>query len=100
MNWRQRVWLIAAVAVASACGEADTPTGPPPTPAPSRADQGFLAIGYSCVFGNDADRKFSLHEIDPATGLLRSTAFSTGTNAWGSILELGPHRPNGRLLYT
>src|SRR4051794_21175243 len=97
MNARCRS-LILAVAVSGGCGGALPPTGPAPTPAPSRADQDFLAIGYSCELGNDASRRFSIHEIDPTTGLFRAATFSPGTPG-GGILDLGPHRADGRLLY-
>jgi 6-phosphogluconolactonase (cycloisomerase 2 family) len=93
----RRLLVVLAVALSYACGAAETPTGPPPTPAPSRADQQFLVLGYSCNYGSD-DRSFSVHEIDAGAGTFRSSAFSGGS-PWIGFLGVGPHRPSGRPVY-
>jgi 6-phosphogluconolactonase (cycloisomerase 2 family) len=94
----RRLSVVLAVVFSYACGAAETPTGPPPTPAPSRADQAFMAVGYSCAFGTD-DRRFSVHEIDLSTGAVRPAALATGSSLWAGVIDFGPHRPNGRLVY-
>ena len=102
MNDLRRLCLTMGTVVTVACAGTEMPTAPaaPPTPAPSRADQSFLAIGYACGFGTEPDRRYSVHEIDPATGTFRSTVISSGSGVWAVMLSFGPHRADGRLLYT
>jgi 6-phosphogluconolactonase (cycloisomerase 2 family) len=93
--------LVLLVLPALGCGSsAMNPAAAPPGPAPSRADQAFVAVGYSCSSFNDAEQRFSVHEIDAAGGGFKSAAFPSGSTPWSRMITFGPHRPTGRLLYT